>query len=144
MKIRILAVGKIKERFTQEWIDEFLKRLTKYCKLSVEELKESGKENEGNDILRHIREDDYVIALDIRGKSMSSETFAQLLKVKTMEKNVTFLIGGADGLSQEVLKRANERISFSAMTFTHQLARLLLLEQVYRAYTILNGEKYHH
>lgn len=143
MKISILAVGKVKERFTQEWIDEFLKRLTKYCRLEIDEIKESTKEKEGVELLKRIRDDDYVVALDIRGKSMSSESFAQLLKQKTMEKHVLFLIGGPDGWSPEVLKRANERISLSSMTFTHQLARLLLVEQIYRGMTILHHGAYH-
>jgi 23S rRNA (pseudouridine1915-N3)-methyltransferase len=144
MKLTVLAVGKVKERFTREWMDEFLKRLTKYCRLEVEELKEGGVEQEGTALLKRIRNDDYVIALDIRGTSMTSESFAQLLKQKTMEQHVVFVIGGADGLSASVLKRANTRLSFGLMTFTHQLARVLLLEQVYRAYTLLAGEKYHH
>lgn len=143
MKISILAIGKVKERFTQEWIDEFLKRLTKYCRLEIDEIKESTKEKEAVELLRRIRDDDYVVALDIRGKPTSSEAFAQLLKVKTMEKHVLFLIGGPDGWSPEVLKRANERISLSSMTFTHQIARLLLVEQIYRGMTILHGGAYH-
>ncbi|HSU72225.1 MAG TPA: 23S rRNA (pseudouridine(1915)-N(3))-methyltransferase RlmH [Candidatus Binatia bacterium] len=142
MKIRILAVGKVKERFTQEWIDEFLKRLTKYCRIEIDEIKESTREKEGVELLKRIR-DEYVIALDVHGKSASSEAFAQLLKQKTMEKNVLFVIGGPEGWSAEVLKRANESISLSAMTFTHQIARVLLLEQIYRGFTILHGGPYH-
>jgi len=143
MRIGMLAVGKVKERFTQEWIDEFLKRLSQYCRIDVDEIKESTPQKEGVEVLRKIKDDDYVIALDIKGKSLGSEQFAQLLKQKTMERHVLFIIGGPDGWSQDVLKRANERISLSAMTFTHQIARMLLLEQIYRAMTILHGGQYH-
>ena len=143
MKLGILAVGRVKERFTQEWIDEFLKRLTKYCKLTINEIRESSPSKEGEELLKKIKDDDYVIALDIKGKSMSSEEFSSVLQKRMMERNILFIIGGPDGWSADVLKRANERISFGAMTFTHQIARMLLLEQIYRAMTIQHGGQYH-
>lgn len=144
MKIRIIAIGKIKERFTQEWIDEFLKRLKKYASVEIIEQKEQqSTEAESKELIMLLKPEDCVIALDIFGKSLSSEEFAMLLKQKTIEKNIIFAIGSDKGLSQQVLQKADYRISLSRMTFTHQMARLLLVEQIYRAFTIMKGEKYH-
>lgn len=144
MKIRIIATGKIKEKFTQEWINELYKRIPKYCPIEIIEQKEqSTTEQEAKKILPLIKPEDYVIALDAKGKSISSEELAELLKQKLMQKNIVFIIGSDKGLSKQALQRANYSLSLSKMTFTHQIARLLLTEQIYRAMTIIKGEKYH-
>lgn len=144
MKIRIIAIGKIKEKFTQEWTQELLKRIPKYCQIEVFEQKELGSmEDEAERILNLVKPEDYLIALDVRGQSISSEELAVMLKRQLMQKNITFVIGSDKGISQKVLAKANYRMSLSRMTFTHQIARLLLIEQIYRAMTIIKGEKYH-
>lgn len=143
MKLDIICVGKLKERFTREWVDEYLKRLTKYCRIDVSEIKESTEAREGDELLRRVRDDDFVIVLDAHGKQFTSEQFATLLKERTLEKHVVFIVGGHTGLAMPVIKRANTILSLGEMTFTHQIARLLLLEQVYRAFTIIKGEPYH-
>ncbi len=142
MKIRILAVGKIKEQFTKQWIAEFEKRLTKYCALETVEIKESTPLKEGESLLKLLK-DDYAIAFDVNGSFATSTEFASLIKQHMLDHNIAIVIGGPDGLSMPVLLRANQKISLSRMTFTHQLARLLVMEQVYRAFTIMKGEKYH-
>lgn len=143
MKIRILAIGKVKEHFTQEWIDEFLKRLTKYCKLEIIEIKESNKSEEGKELLNRIKDNYFIVALERVGELMKTEDFSELIKKKIQEKNICFIIGGPEGLSAEVLQKSQLHLSLSNMTFTHQIARLLLIEQIYRAFTIIKGEKYH-
>ena len=144
MKIRIIAVGKAKERFTKEWIGEFLKRMQKYASLEIIEQKEQASiEAEAKELLRMIKPDEYAIALDAKGTMPSSEDFAALLKQKTIEKNIVFVIGSDKGLSKDVIGKAHYRLSLSRMTFTHQIARLLLIEQIYRAFTIMKGERYH-
>ena len=155
MNIKILAVGKIKEKFTKDWISEFEKRLSPYCTFDILEIPaepildeksyEKYKIIEGEKILSLIKEDSYVITLEIKGKMLSSEEFAQ--KIDEISKNgineLIFVIGGANGLSDAVSKRADFKLSFSKMTFTHQMARLILTEQIYRAFKILKGENYH-
>lgn len=144
MKIRIIATGKIKEKFTQEWINELYKRIPKYCPIEIIEQKEqSTTEQEAKKILPLIKPEDYVIALDAKGKNTSSEELAELIKQKQMQNNIVFVIGSDKGLSKQALQRANYSLSLSKMTFTHQIARLLLTEQIYRAMTIIKGEKYH-
>ena len=158
MRINIVCVGKIKEKYLKLGIDEFKKRLSKYCKLEIIELEDEKapenlsdkemlmiKEKEGKKILSKIKDNSYVIALAIDGKNLSSEELAETIN-KLGERgvsNITFVIGGSLGLSDEVLSRADYKLSFSKMTFPHQLMRLILLEQVYRAYRINNGEPYH-
>ena len=158
MRISIVCVGKIKEKYLKLGIDEFSKRLTKYCKLDVIELDDEKcaenlsdkemlmiKEKEGKKILSKIKENAHVIALAIDGKNLSSEELAETIDNLGVRgtSHIVFVIGGSLGLSDEVLKRANYKLSFSKMTFPHQLMRLILLEQVYRAYRINNGEPYH-
>ena len=156
MRINIVCVGKIKEKYLKLGIDEFKKRLSKYCKLEIIELEdEKAPENlsdkemlmikEGKKILTKIKDNSYVIALAIDGKNLSSEELAQTINKLGVRgvSNITFVIGGSLGLSDEVLSRADYKLSFSKMTFPHQLMRLILLEQVYRAYRINNGEPYH-
>ena len=158
MKITILCVGKVKEKFYRDAIGEYQKRLSRYCKLEIVEVADEKtpdgasetvenqiKEKEGNRILFKIREEDYVIALAIDGKMQDSVELSkniQQLGVRG-KSSIVFVIGGSLGLSEEVLKRANEKLSFSKMTFPHQLMRVILLEQVYRSYRIMNGEPYH-
>jgi len=144
MKIRIIAIGKIKEKFTQEWTQELLKRIPKYCQIEVFEQKEMGSmEDEAERILNLVKPEDYLIVLDVRGQNINSEELAVMLNRQLMQKNITFVIGSDKGISQKVLQKANYRLSLSRMTFTHQIARLLLIEQIYRAMTIIKGEKYH-
>lgn len=158
MQIVIVAVGKLKEKYLKQGIDEYLKRLTSYAKVQIievpdgkapENLSEAGevqvKDKEGQRILANIKADSQCIALAIDGPQLSSEQLATNLdKLATYGKShVTFVIGGSLGLSEEVLRRADEKLSFSKMTFPHQLMRLILLEQVYRAFRINTGGPYH-
>lgn len=158
MNISIITVGKLKEKYLKQGIEEYLKRLSSYAKMDMievsdekapEELSETEmiqvKRKEGERILSKISSDTYVIALAIEGKMKSSEDLADTLdKLATYGKSkIAFVIGGSLGLSQEVLQRADEKLSFSKMTFPHQLMKLILIEQVYRAYRINRGEPYH-
>ena len=158
MNISVITVGKLKEKYLKQGIDEYLKRLSAYAKVEIIEVPdekapevlsnsemEQVKKKEGERILAKISQDTYVIALAIKGKMMTSEELADSLdKLATYGKSkVAFIIGGSLGLSNEVLKRADEGLSFSKMTFPHQLMRLILVEQVYRAFRINRGEPYH-
>ncbi|MFP5116267.1 23S rRNA (pseudouridine(1915)-N(3))-methyltransferase RlmH [Bacillaceae bacterium C204] len=158
MNISIITVGKLKEKYLKQGIDEYLKRLTAYAKVDVIEVADEKapeilselemvqvKQKEGERILAKISQDTYVIALAIQGKLESSEELADSLdKLATYGKSkIAFVIGGSLGLSEEVIKRSNEQLSFSRMTFPHQLMRLILVEQVYRAFRINRGEPYH-
>ena len=158
MKITLITVGKIKERFFEEAIKEYSKRLSRYCKLEIIQVadektpdgasplvEEQIKEKEGQRILSHIKDGMYVIALAIQGNMLTSEELAQ--KVDTLGisgvSHAAFVIGGSLGLSEQVLKRADYQLSFSKMTFPHQLMRVILLEQIYRSYRIISGAPYH-
>lgn len=158
MNILIITVGKLKEKYLKQGIDEFVKRMSGYAKLEIievadekapEELSaaemEQVKQKEGERILSKISQDTHVIALAINGKMKSSEELADDLdKLATYGKSkIAFVIGGSLGLSDEVLKRSNEKLSFSKMTFPHQMMRLILVEQIYRAFRINRGEPYH-
>lgn len=158
MNISIVTVGKLKEKYLKQGIDEYLKRLSAYAKVEIievsdekapEELSvvemEQVKQKEGERILAKIQPDTYVIALAIEGKLKSSEELAETMdKLATYGKSkIAFVIGGSLGLSGEVLNRADEKLSFSRMTFPHQLMRLILVEQVYRGFRINRGEPYH-
>ncbi|MGI6584987.1 MAG: 23S rRNA (pseudouridine(1915)-N(3))-methyltransferase RlmH [Lutisporaceae bacterium] len=158
MNISIIAVGKLKERYFKEAVEEYSTRLSKYCKLDISEVPdEKAPENlstaqelavirkEGQGILKHIKEDTYAIALAIQGKQLSSEAFAGFISDLGIKgrSNIAFIIGGSLGLSDEVLKRADFKLSFSPMTFPHQLMRVILLEQIYRGFRIIKGEPYH-
>ena len=158
MKITIIAVGKVKEKFYRDALAEYGKRLGKYCRLEVVEVEDEKtpdkagealelqiKEKEAQRILKYVKEDAYLITLEIEGRKMDSVSFA-----KKMEKlatygtsHIQFVIGGSLGLHDMVSARADEKISFSDMTFPHQLMRLLLEEQIYRGYRIICGEPYH-
>lgn len=158
MKINIIAVGKIKEKFMREAIKEFQKRLSRYCKLSIIELDDEKapenlsqkdmdiiKDKEGKKILSKINPSSYIITLEIKGKNLTSEELAKKLEDIMIEGNneITFIIGGSLGLSKEVLEKSSFRLSFSKMTFPHQLMRLILLEQIYRGFRIIKHEPYH-
>ena len=149
--IKIICVGKIKEKFFVEALNEYKKRLTKYTKLEMIEVPDYGSENshlnmehEKEKILKHIKQKDYIITLEIDGKEYSSNAFSiHLEKVEMQNSNIVFIIGGSDGISEEIKKLRNEAISFSKLTFPHQLFRIFLLQQIYRAYKIRNHESYH-
>ena len=158
MNISIIAVGKLKEKYFKEAVEEYSTRLSKYCRLEIIEVPdEKAPENlspaqeliiiqkEGQGILRYVKDDTYTIALDIQGKKLSSEGLADFINDLGIKgrSNIAFAIGGSLGLSEEVLKRADFKLSFSPMTFPHQLMRLILLEQIYRGFRIIKGEPYH-
>ncbi len=158
MKISIICVGKIKEKFFSQAVDEYSKRLSRYCQLSIIEVPdektpegisdkgaEQIKDKEGERILSKIKEDAYVIALAIEGQQPDSVGLAQKIqRLMTYEtSHIAFVIGGSLGLSKSVLSRAQESLSFSKMTFPHQLMRVILLEQLYRSFRINAGEPYH-
>ena len=158
LKITILCVGKIKEKYFSDAVAEYKKRLGRYCRMEIIEvadekapedisaaMEEDIKRKEGERLLKSIREGDYIIALAIEGEQLSSVELAKKLdKLATRGiSQIVFVIGGSLGLSKEVLARAKEKISFSKMTFPHQLMRVILLEQVYRAFRINQGVPYH-
>lgn len=158
MKITILAVGKIKEKFYVQAVMEYAKRLSRYCKLELIEVADEKtpdgageavtkriKEKEGERLLSHVKDGMYVIALAIDGKMRSSEGLSEHLSRLGLygESSLAFVIGGSLGLSDQVLSRADEQLSFSEMTFPHQLMRVILLEQLYRSFKIQTGEPYH-
>lgn len=158
MNITVVSVGKLKEKYLKDAINEYSKRLTRYCKLTIVELPDEKtpdnasekeeliiKEKEGQLILSKIKENAYVIAMDLGGKEITSEQFSREIEncAVTGNSNIVFLIGGSLGLSDEVKKRANYKLCFSKMTFPHQLFRVMLLEQIYRAFRISNNEPYH-
>jgi len=155
MKIKIIALGKIKEKFLKEGIDEFLKRLTPYASVEIVELSpieikdenliEKVLEQEGEKILAQVKSNSYVITLEIGGANFSSEKFAQKLEEIANQgyNEIIFVIGSSCGLSKTVSGRADFKLSLSKMTFLHQFARLLLVEQIYRAFKIQKNEIYH-
>ena len=145
MNITILCVGKLKEKYWTEASAEYRKRLSRYCTITVEELKEENPEAEGQNILKRLKKDTFVITLEIQGKALSSEELSSKLQELALEgkSDITFVIGGSDGLSEDVSKRSDFRLSFSRMTFPHQMIRIFLLEQIYRSFKIMKGETYH-
>lgn len=158
MKITLITVGKIKEKFYTDAIAEYAKRLSRYCKLDIisvadektpdgagENLERQIKDKEGERILSNIKDGSYVAALAIDGEMLSSEKLSEKIEMLGVSgtSQIVFIIGGSLGLSDSVLKRADYKLSFSKMTFPHQLMRVILLEQIYRSYRIMNGEPYH-
>lgn len=150
--IKILCVGKIKERFFTDGIAEYEKRLNAFTKFSIVEVKEVNTFDinknileEGKNLLSKITEDEFVITLEINGKMIDSVELAKLIEEKLTYgfSKITFVIGGSNGLSDDVIRRSNYHLSFSKFTFPHQLMRLILTEQIYRALTILNNKEYH-
>ena len=158
MNITLVTVGKIKEKYFRDAIAEYQKRLSRYCKLDIVEvadektpdrasevLENQIKQKEAERILKNIREDAYCIALTIDGKKRDSVNFAEHMEQLGLmgKSNIVFVIGGSLGLHESVVKRADEKFSFSDLTFPHQLMRVILLEQIYRCYRIINSEPYH-
>ena len=158
MKITILTVGKIKEKYLRDAIAEYSKRLSRYAKLEIidvadektpdnasETVETNIKNKEADRLLKYIRDDAYLITLEIKGKQLTSEELAQKIDTLGVQgtSHIIFVIGGSLGLGEEVLKRSNYALSFSKMTFPHQLMRVILLEQIYRSYRIISGEPYH-
>lgn len=155
MNIKIIALGKIKEKFLKEGIDEFLKRLTPYASVEIlelspieikdENLTQKVLDQEGEKILSHIKPQSFVITMEIKGKMLSSEEFAKKIEDLTNDgiSEIVFVIGSSCGISANVSARANFKMSMSKMTFLHQFARLILVEQIYRAFKIIKGETYH-
>ena len=147
--IKIICLGSIKEEFFKEAIKEYQKRLSKYTKLQIIELKDEKDSanplvKEKDNILKHIKEKDNVVILDLIGKEFTSEEFSGFIeKELSLNSNITFIIGSSNGLDPEIKKLTSKSISFSKMTFPHQLFRVILLEQIYRAFKIQNNEKYH-
>ena len=156
MKVKLIVIGKTKSKFLVDGENEYQKRLKHYCKFSelvISDIKNSGKlskkelkEKEGNLILESIKNNDYVILLDDKSLELSSIGFAEFLNKKMVSSTneLVFIIGGAFGFSESVYKRANTKLSLSKMTFSHQMVRMIFKEQLYRAFTIIKGEKYHH
>lgn len=159
MRITILTVGKIKEKYLVDGIGEFTKRLGPFCRLDIQEINEEKMpatpsdaekaqtiNREGQRLLKCLRSGSYSIVLDVAGNPLSSEELSSRMDALALSgcSDITFIIGGAFGLAPEVLSAAKERLSFSKMTFTHQMIRLLLVEQIYRAFKISRGENYHH
>ena len=158
MKITLLTVGKIKEKYFTMAIDEYKKRLGRYCKLEIievadektpdnasETVEDGIRDKEGERILKYVRDDAYVVTLEIEGKLLTSEELAKKIENLGIQgtSHIIFIIGGSIGLGKEVLKRSDYALSFSKMTFPHQLMRVILLEQIYRSYRILGNEPYH-
>lgn len=155
MNIKVIALGKLKEKFLKEGIEEFQKRLTPYANFEIielspveirdENLTERALDEEAQKILSHIKPQSYVITLEIQGKMLSSEEFAKKINDLTIDgiSEIIFVIGSSCGLSKLVSERADFKLSFSKMTFLHQFARLILVEQIYRAFKIIKGETYH-
>lgn len=149
--IKIICVGKIKEKFFKEALEEYQKRLSKYTKLNIIEVEDINldneeliKQKEKELILKHIEKKDYIITLEIEGKELSSiELSRKLEEIEQINPNITFIIGGSYGLDNEIKTMSNFKLSFSKLTFPHQLFRVILLEQIYRAYKIKNNESYH-
>lgn len=158
MNISIICIGKLKEKYWKDALSEYRKRLKNYCNLNIVELREtrlpanSGeadetfvKASEGHEILSHIDKSMQVITLEVKGKKLSSEAFAKKIDDFAIagKSNVAFVIGGSLGLSEEVSARANFKLSFSDMTFPHQMMRVVLVEQIYRSFKINRNEPYH-
>lgn len=147
--IKIICLGTIKEAYLQEATKEYTKRLSKYTKLEIIELKDEKDtsnplKKEKDKIIKHITDKDNIVVLDIEGKELTSEKFSEFINNElTNNSNITFIIGSSTGLDNEIKELTNKKISFSKLTFPHQLFRVILLEQIYRSFKILNNEAYH-
>ena len=157
LNIKLVVVGKLKEKFHKDEVNEYLKRLSKYAKVNLIEVEEekikdnsSLKENEqilnkeGSNILKQIKENEFVFLLDLHGKEISSEEFASKIdQLMINYSTITFVIGGSLGVSEDLRRRSNFKLKLSPMTFTHQMTRIIILEQIYRAFKIMKNESYH-
>lgn len=149
--IKIIAVGSLKEKYLKEAVEEYIKRIKKYNNIEIIEIKDEGLveekkaiELEGEKIKKHLTNKEYIITLEIEGKQMSSLEFANRLeRIQIENSNIVFIIGGSYGLSKDILEKSNLHLSFSKMTFPHQLFRVILLEQIYRSFKVINNERYH-
>ena len=142
--IKIVCVGKIKEKYLRDAISDYEKIISKYHKINIIEVDDSNMKEESTRILKNIKKDDFVITLEINGNVISSMEFANKIdKLFITNSNITFVIGGSDGIDDIVKERSNYSLSFSTLTFPHQLFRVILLEQIYRCFKILNNETYH-
>lgn len=149
--IKIICVGKIKEKYFKDGILEYQKRLTKYTKLEIIEVKDYEDSNittainfEKAEIIKHLNSKDYIVTLEIEGNEFNSKEFANFIdKTLATNSNITFIIGGSNGIHEDIKKISNFNLSFSKLTFPHQLFRIILLEQIYRAFKIINNESYH-
>lgn len=156
IKINIYAVGTIKEQFYKDSINEFLKRLSKFAKVEIIETQEVKIQNENNSkevldkeaeyVLKHLKDNDYLILIDLHGKEMDSIEFSKEISnlIDAGKSPINFAIGGTLGFGEKLINRANKRICLSKLTFTHQMTRIILLEQIYRSFKIINNEPYHH
>ncbi len=146
MNIDIACAGKLKESYFKDAVAEYVKRLSRYCSLKICEVADGpDMEAEAARLLKVIKEGSYIIVLDVKGTEVSSEELSERIEGLTVRgiSHITFCIGGSDGLSEEIKKRADLTLSFSRLTFTHQMMRVILLEQIYRAFKIINHEPYH-
>lgn len=157
LNIQIICIGKIKEDYLRSAVNEYSKRLSRFCKLEILELPDEKipdklntslaneiKQNECSNIIKHLRKSSYNIALDLSGKQLTSEQFSEKIENLSMtNSNITFIIGGSLGLTNELLNHCQEKLCFSKMTFPHQLIRVFLLEQIFRGFKIANNETYH-
>ncbi len=142
--IKIICVGKLKEKYLIDGVNDYLKRISKYHNISLIQVNDSNIKDEGNEIIKYIDKRDFVICLDILGKSINSIEMANLIdKCFINYPVITFIIGGSDGIREDIKERCNYRLSFSELTFPHGLFRMVLLEQIYRSMKILNNESYH-
>lgn len=142
--IRIICIGKLKEKYLVNMVEDYLKRINKYHKITVLELPDSNQKEENDRILKHLKNNNYKVALTIDGNRLSSVEFSQLISENLMHyANIDFIIGGSNGLNETVIKNANYLLSFSDLTFPHGLFRGILLEQIYRGFKIINNETYH-
>ena len=144
--IKIIAVGSLKEKYLKSMVEDYYKRITKYHKIELIEVKDSNITKEKDEILKKINKNDYIISLDIYGREYNSIEFKDHLEnlFNNSKSNITFIIGGSDGIDDKIKSLSNELISFSKLTFPHQLIRLFLAEQIFRSFKIINNEKYHH
>ncbi len=141
MRVRLICVGKVREGFLKSGIESYTGRLKHYCKIEMVEIRDMGIKEEGRKILEMLRSSERIVSLSEEGVEFNSTEFAEF--IKSDDKDLVFIIGGPDGLSDEVKERSDMKLSISRMTFTHEMVRLFLLEQIYRAFTIIKGKKYH-
>ncbi len=142
--IKIICVGKVKEKYLKDGIDDYLKRIKKYHKIELIEINDSNIEEEGKGILKYINPKDYIITLEIEGNMVNSKELANMIDTTFIKNsNIDFIIGGSDGLLPTIKNLSNYKLSFSKLTFPHQLFRIVLLEQIYRSFKILKNETYH-